>query len=805
MKSIAIALIVMLFVLVGNVAANEYIHTFYTTNTTMTAGTIEIPGVYKDEACTAIYDQKAYLVGSGFDTGVNYFSPSTTQIGTATKTNKNVILCTTFGEYDTTTDLSGFYEGYTAYTTSATSGNLTLTARYNCTESSLYYDILGDMSKTDSLGNIVSRYASSGGAYGSTYYNAIYGSSYHDCYSGLHAASLTTASSGGSSCVDYRRSVYAYYPFNSGPEGIVSYSFNMGNTTYDVVQCSDTCTGTQTAYANLYLVKIEDETNNLLWSDSVDCGAGGTQRITGTVSGDLTLDADADYAFTFATYNGDSGSPCPCARSYSHREPLDFNISVYVYSPSWDCGAWSECVDSEQYRQCEDPAGIAVSKTEFQTCDITVIENATLGFEEYYTDFALKCLPTWFLGCGWYMENITRDTPVGWTVGEDFFDEGLQRDFLRMTQSWASEGSRSLMMWHIPPKEGEPTDNTTCGNVTYGVVPVIQKDVSNTTFSVDFNVTFPAENMLLSVDTKGCAEQVLHHDALTTLFGVVELCPMQCYAGNCSTIPDAEFQIILRDETGDVVTNYYGEANHQQTSRVQMDLTGLGIVAGENYTIQIQALPETLNSQAGNCVMFDNMKYEVLADPYLDIIGGDCAVGNKCVGTTLYETHLYENGACSVVRIEVSPECASGDNKDKIENFEDFCEDDETLYHFDTSTGTWTATTCDYICYEDQCMTEDEYDTSTEGETPTPETTAEYIDAIRTNIVTFVISLIVMVICIIVALKRDHAWPLALFGIAEFVFVCSIIGVLSIWFAVGIIVIAACIFAYFVSKPAGGN
>lgn len=702
-----------LLFIAGPVAGlNSYTGTYHSTDTALGTSSIESPGVLKDESCTVTLEHKAYLVGSGFDTGVTHYSPATTPIGYASKTNKDLILCKTFGQFSSTSDLSGYYESYSEYTTTASAGNITLNTEYTCDETGLYYEVYGTSSDVDSNGNVVARYGEGvvTGAQPTTFYTDAYDSKYNDCYSDLNVSAALALSVTGSPGVgvDKRRGVFTYYPFNSGPEGLVTYTFDLGSGTSSLLSCDDSCTGTQSGYAGVYLVDVEDESYVTLYSYSHDC-AGGPWTVSGTLTDDLVLDTDTEYVIAVGSWNDDNGATWGCPVSYYFNEPAEFNISVYVYEPVWNCTSWSDCEDGEEWRTCTDLNGIALPKTEFQTCAVTVLENATLGFEEYYTDFALKCSPTWLIYCGWQIQNITRDTPVGWTVQEDFADEGLQRDNLRMTSEWATEGSRSLKMWYIPPMMGTPIDNATCGNSTYGVTPVITQDVSNDTFSVAYNVTFPAENMMLSFDVKGCPDQVIQHDPLTTIFGI-ELCPRSCYAGNCTTTPDSAFQFFIRDESGDILTNYYDESvDPYESDTIELDLTGLGIVAGENYTLQFQALPENLNSQSGNCVMFDKVRYSVLAEPYLDVVGGDCSVGSRCIGTTLYTTHQYENGACVVVKKEDSCGLPS-EILEKIENREDYCDldDSDILNSYDYDISDWREVECEYGCEDDRCLTADD-------------------------------------------------------------------------------------------------
>lgn len=805
MKNLAYFVFIFTILLASTVSASTYTLSYYSTNTSATDGTVQGISVKEGEGCNVTLTERGYFTGTNFDIGVNYYSPDSTQIGTATRTGLTQIICSSFGTYSTSTDLNSYLEGYADYTASADDGNLTLSSIYSCTETGLYYDIIADMNDVDSFGNVPYRYggSSTGFVSNATLTAAAYESNYYNCFSTLHTRPpYISISSGGSGSADYRRTAYAYYPFNSGSEGIVEYWFDLGNATVNVLDCSDSCTGTQSGYFDVFLVNVEDESYTSLYATSGDCIGG--FEVTGELEGSLTLDSDTEYMIVTASRNDDAGAVFPCVRSYTHREPLGFNISVYVYQPDWNCTDWSACISGEQQRICTDLNGIATPKTEFQTCSVTVLENATLGFEAFVRDADVwKCTPDWaIIGCNYQLNETYRDSPLNWSIGENSF---AKRDFLKMTEEWSTEGSRSLKMWYIPPKQGEVQINSTgypisCGNATSGTVPYVYQNISNDTFSVSFNVTFPAENMLLSLEVKGCPEQALQHTDFynTLLFVPTGLCPERCYANTCNGTPNSRYIINMLDTTtGSSVfgTPFFSSASINRADQISLDMSNLGLVVGRDYTLTLAVYPENLDDASGNCVYFDNVRYERIGESFVDdFLGGTCA--SQCIGVDYYEATLLSNGECSVKKVEYG--CSGDQINEALDNGEDICNDDNTLLRLNPKTLLPEEINCEYGCEDNGCLTESE-ETET---TDTPTTTLEWAMLLVSP--AFLFSYLIAFITIVIALKRENSWPIALFGIGQLIFVFSIYNIISQWFAVGEILLACVIFAYFVSKGHGG-
>ena len=321
---------------------------------------------------------------------------------------------------------------------------------------------------------------------------------------------------------------------------------------------------------------------------------------TENCSGNTLLDANRLYVYAVG------GTPAiGTARTHDINLTIDLAIADYV------CGDWSDCDEEGLYtRVCIDSNGIQPDRVDSEPCSIIVLENATLGFEEFVrVDDVWKCTPTWFLGCGYELNTTLRDTPLNWTIGENSF---AKRDFLKMTEEWATEGSRSLKMWYIPPKRGEVIINSTgyptsCGNATGGTVPYLSQNISNTTFRLSFNVTFPAENMLISFDTKGCENNVLQHSALLDegfIFNVT-FCEQRCYARRCDDVPDSRYVFnILDTVTGLSVMGspYFDRASTIIADTVTIDLSNLGLIVGRSYTLVFAVYPENLNDNT--CLLY---------------------------------------------------------------------------------------------------------------------------------------------------------------------------------------------------------
>lgn len=526
-----------------------------------------------------------------------------------------------------------------------------------------------------------------------------------------------------------------------------------------------------------------------------DSSAVDTITSAGVLTWDETFTLNPNTMYVIGV-GGEHGSVTSMDNPYIHAI-VDAGIPDYS-----DCTDWSECVNGYESRTCNDVNGYQPQSIEQRTCEPTVLENATLGFEAFVRDADIwKCSPSWDIFDPYYLNHTYRDSPLNWSIGENSF---AKRDFLKMTTEWATEGSRSLKMWYIPPKNWEVMLNGTgypydCGNVTGGTVPYVYQNISNDTFSVSFDVTFPAENMLLRYNVKGCTEQVRQHSDVFMYYPFTDIPSAKifnelCYANSCSGTPNSRYAINLIDTTtGLSVFGYakFREASINRSDEDIIDLSNLGLIAGRVYTLVLTIYPENLDDSTGNCVYFDNIRYERIAEPFVTtFLGGSCET--QCIGDDLYEATLLQNGECSVRMIEYA--CLGDDINEALNNGESVC-DGNTLLRINPLTKEPEEINCPNGCEDGACITEEQ---AADEEVTFDET------MVALSSIPFVLSLIIMLLCITAGILAK-AGEVILFGIGEFIFVCSAVGLLSIFFAVGEIILAISIIAYYISKPARGG
>ncbi len=435
--------------------------------------------------------------------------------------------------------------------------------------------------------------------------------------------------------------------FNSGSgnQQHLLYKFDEPTTIIDSCSSVDTCSGTNQLSPNtLYVIGV------------------GTLTTTGvqqTIDINVTIDtAEPDYQCTQA------GVSYPCDTDTTH------------------CYGICDETTGKRTRTCTDVNGFQPQKPEIQDCSLIILENATLGFENSTTvNTILKCQPQWFpiVGCFYEIANVTLDRPGGdWLIVDPAYGDA---NFLQMTQEFATEGTRSLKMWQIPPKQGEVIDASTCGNLTSSVIPTAVQVISNSTFSVVHNVTFPAENMQISFDVKKCNNQVLQHSALMDegIFFNVTFCNQRCYANDCSAEPKGGYVFNIVDPA--TTLSIFGAAQYEDaqlnTLSPTYDLSNLGIKPGHPYFLVFAISNENPNDATGTCVYFDNVRYEVTGEnPFLK------SCKSQCVGSRRIEASRTLNGSCFTVDQDPSPLCSDQATADAIENQENYCSSSSVLQTF---------------------------------------------------------------------------------------------------------------------------
>lgn len=733
----------LIFLVIGiaNVGAYTYQVPFYTFNDTPSPLRVYGLGMNTTKSCKTQLEAISSLSGADFSATSTFYSPDGVNIGSLSLTHQNSFTCRTLGNPSTTSSLNNIYEGYVYLLHTATAGNTTLTTTHSCTTSDYYFNIsVNTTAYADSYGSVPNRFGEDLNTLvsNSSVLDNIYKSNYYNCESDVKPSSYITDSGSTTLVVNLDDEIVLYYPFNSSA-GKIIYSFN---STQPVVQCAEVCVSTAIiGEAYLFLVDVEEETSVLLHSNTVNCA--GSASIAGRYSGILpALEKDKLYAFVYILRFDDDHLACGGAsRSYTLREPETFDIDVFVYRPvEWVCTDWSDCIGGLKTRTCTDPDGIADPEIESEICEIIELENYTLGFEDYYTEnFVHRCYADWQIttGCFYLMENVSVDRPKDWIVVDPAIGKQY---FLSMTSEWATEGTRSVKLWFIPPKDGEPTDPTNpvpafrCGNISTGKIPQIYRGI-NDSFFISKNITFPATNMMLTFDTKKCDEQVRQHYGLQTLFGI-QLCPEQCYAQNCSTEPLGRyyFNIIDTNTSQSLLVNPYFDTATADTETMQFDLSDLGIITGRIYNIVFAVYPENLHDTRGNCVMFDNVRYAVTQTPISELLP-ECK--STCIGYDYYEAILLSNGKCLPIIHENHPNCLPAKLKEAREKREPYCFDNVTLYFYNNKTAKYDSVTCEFGCKDGKCLTEEEAEEIEEKErTITPITGAEIVQGTQNLLAT---------------------------------------------------------------------
>jgi hypothetical protein len=392
-------------------------------------------------------------------------------------------------------------------------------------------------------------------------------------------------------------------------------------------------------------------------------------------SGNLTLKPNTDYGFYVhgtAPYDATVKS-------------VNINISIEAYNPDWDCGVYSECDNGLKYRTCEDPLDKIPDKIEYQACIDTAIADVLLGFEEGKSPLpgnVKKCELFYWPACVEGYTTLTSyiEYPDNWNV----INPG-QSYFLEMNNEHATQGSRSLKMWYIPPMWRLVYPGNLCNVTTEGAIPQVYKGLNDSLF-VEYNITFPSTYMTIDYDVKRCQYPVTQYDGW---------CGKQCYGyqGNCSdsSVKGEYVSILTNPTTGEILYEFYDEAALSWGTK-HIDLSYSNITVGETYNLAFAVYPRYQTDAYGHCIYLDNVK--------LSIRGGELSCeANYCVGNDLYKPKEL-NQTC-VYEIEYSsPACLEEEDRLLAEQFLDYCVD-ESLFSYNNDTQEWEETMNATYCIEE--------------------------------------------------------------------------------------------------------
>lgn len=753
MKKIIIMSFLAFILTISVVNAYDYTIPYYVTQ--IYNSPIDIYGIsfFSENECTIDMRTYSNLTGSGYDIALTWYSPNNTTKATGTLSGQNNHLCKYIGQANESVSLLDYYEGRNQLVHTATGGEVTLTNKFVCEESTYFFEIYAEPQKNnDTYSNVPFRFGQSvnpGNLANATVLSNGNYTNYDECHSELDTSPFLSQIGSGSASGNYDRALVTYYPFNSS-SGTIHYRFDLGNNNLESVFCSETCVGTDfTSTATLFLLNVRSGTYSQLHHVGINCDV--ASRITGNWTGTLEgLEEDSEYMFIYVSNYYDDGTKFPCTRNWELREPIFFNISVFVYDPTWSCGEWSNCDGVTQTRTCIDVNGISPDRVEYSSCSPLILENATLGFEEYvtYSDI-VKCSPSLFcnfapdntnFATGYNISHINVDRPLNWTIVDPSYGKA---NFLKMTQEWKTQGSRSLKMWTIPPKEHDAIVDSVsgliCGNLTTSIIPQTYQNISNDSFSVSYNVTFPSEFMQLGFSVKKCISNEVQNYNLgglvwSNISGVeTYLIPPSCYKrcyGECETEPNGRYYFNIIDTENDQSIfggSIFNDAEIKTTSPLYI-LNGLGIEAGKVYRLVFAVVNENPHDSTGNCVYFDNIYYQTTDS---DILLEGCE--SRCEGLTRYEAHQTPTGSCYLEIIEKSEKCATTQElQDALQNNSDFCDLDDSniLQRFDLDVGEYYEVECEYGCENGFCLTEEDVE-ETETETESYETEFSYSSLIN--------------------------------------------------------------------------
>lgn len=804
--------------------SNAYVLTYYGKDDGGTTIKADLPSVYTNNTCSSNITLRitAGKSGSGsYSVNSLYLSPQEIIVASAPQNYNTNVTCKNIGTVNGGGKNLYFYETSTNSTFSGTSANSYIQTVYNCgtdaNEKFIYnYTWLNDSYSRHPYGygakfdtcsvqspsqcnntltsdlNDVIDYITSG------YYSTCGNEMRVDA----QGESNTRTGCGGVN-TDVQMNYWNMIPFNSMATGRVNLSY-FGRASLKEPAAAPAVTANNQYY-------LWDTVTNT----TTDLGT------TYPFSGELNLQPYREYWLLIGTRLLIDNYNCGAAKMGVYYLNSRISIEIWGYEPAWSCGEFTECdASGTKTRTCVDANNRVPDYIESVTCALNVLENATLGFEKTVSTYSTICKPDWNLGtyifglftgydCIYTPNNLTIERPLNWTVSGDSLY--FQRYFMDFTNEWATEGSRSLKMWTIPPKTNEVdwsgTGVVCANNVTTSNFPIIDQNFTNATMRAYFNVTFPAENMRIRFDAKRCEQQKEQHGDLKTFNTSISatVCPKKCYSADCDTQPSGNFYFDLWDfetDSSKLSSPQYVEIKNtdNRTRHIEYDLSGMGLQAGKTYGLSFAVYEKDPFDTSGNCVMLDNVRYDVLADSFLSIIGGVCE--SACVGDDFYRATQLTNGVCLVSKEPYA--CISSSITDALQNKKDICRDSTYLLKYVESINDHQEIYCSNGCRNGNCITDDEL-AGEISEIAQDDYSALiavlfHIDVLA-SIAIFVLSIY---LTLQMSNQRNHVEIIPIFGVAQLVFVLSVNGIIPIYFLVGEIFLGAAVIASFISNRGGG-
>ena len=747
-----------LFLPIAN-ATNYYEMEFYNYETG-NPQTVITPSFRTTETnCTAVLrvlTNTTDLAGLGYTITTEYYSPDDVIRGISSRPSTFNATCYPEGLTYATQSNNSMWEAKAESTrTGGTSHTSILTTKYECGTESDWLNISTsgyDLDSRLNSPNVYHKFTCSAAPPPDDFF--IDSSNMNSC-TGVDDKIIngTFYSCCGVACVATNQNLaYFVMPFNTGESGIVEYDYSVPFTWQ--------------AWEKWGYYEIENPSTTF-----VDLSSSGYQGV-------LYLLPNTEYAFYVHGL-----APIGTLRS------ANINISINVYTPDWDCSEWSECDLGQQYRTCTDPLGKVAPRIEYQACITDAFFNLTIGFENGYDVTGAitprKCNRQWWPLCSYGYQGVQGlQYPTNWTV----VNAG-RHYFLRLSEDFATEGTRSLKMWYIPA--GYQYDDTipACNWSNNGQVPQIYQGVNDSLF-IDFNITFPSQYMTIEYDVKRCTEPVKKWEGW---------CGDECYSfnGTCdSSGMGGQYANLLVDpSTGTPLYAFYENAAESWETKY-IDISDVGLQVGQTYNLVFAVNPEHLTQASGECVYFDNVRISIRTDEL------PCDV-NTCIGNDLYRPRRINDTVCVYDIVYNDRSCFPESVQSDYDDLADFCVN-TTLYTWDNASLEWIA-----VVDNENCIAQQEQETILD----VPDGAQAIYDSLEPTgygFLAYLFAPIMIAIFIALGIAVYATYAMSLegksSGIVFMIIFCAVLGIFSVigffpfWFVVILITMSGLGIAIFLTR-----
>lgn len=383
-------------------------------------------------------------------------------------------------------------------------------------------------------------------------------------------------------------------------------------------------------------------------------------------------------------------------------------VKTFDYNPVITCSEWSTCnnVTNKQKRLCSDELSLIEQYYEFRNCVSATgdyDDYAIIGFRNLTSYNVPVCIPDWTLtGCTNYVVNKTVYMPYNWElVSSETLGNHLAGQYPYRAQSWVDLEGFKFMLWNRPPKPNEAyynysgTDAWECINQT-GFSPSWEvKNISNTTMSAEFNITFPDNNMQMWFTVKKCDEQQHQytHEDTSSWFGVN--CGELCYSGSCSDEVRGNYRFDIYDLTDNEEILRYDGIAINEWRKYYIDLSDANLEAGNSYRIQVSAYDPDFTTK-GTCLEFWDLGYGISSGEF------------ECESYCDYDTfHFFDaitnpDGICIFEDKGISEQCINNEYLVYVNSCKNYCDKNNNYHIGDNTSGIcyWKAISNADVCQD---------------------------------------------------------------------------------------------------------